>query len=72
MRQIVVRASRAPRRGAGREETLCQVRTDFARVEGRFSEAYDTAVRGALGDELDGWLAAAGFVPIGGHDEITG
>lgn len=71
IRRIVVRAARALRRGAGREQTLSRVRNDFHTVASRFSEADDTAVREALGDELDKWLAAAGFSRIDAYDEIT-
>ena len=71
IRQIVLRAARALRRGAGREQTLSRVRKDFHRVASHFSEADDTAVREALGDELDKWLVAAGFSRIDAYDEIT-
>jgi hypothetical protein len=71
VRQIVLRASRSLRRGAGREAVLARVRQDFAEVYERHPEIGDTAVRERLGDELDRWLVAAGFEVIDAYDEIT-
>jgi hypothetical protein len=71
MRRIVVRAGRALRHGAGREQTLRLVRKAFERAASRYREADDTAVRDALADELDKWLTAAGLAPIEAFDEIT-
>ena len=71
MRRLVQRAARALRRGAGREETLRRVRLDYAKVDDRYDEAGDTAVRDAVADELDKWLHAAGWERIEAFDEIT-
>jgi dipeptidyl aminopeptidase/acylaminoacyl peptidase len=71
MRRVVARASRALRRGAGREETLRRVRLDYGAVNARFDEALDTAVEEAVADEIDRWLIAAGYEPIEALDEIT-
>jgi hypothetical protein len=71
LRRVVVRASRALKRGVGREETLQRVRVDYVRVSDRYRGAMDTIVREAVADELDGWLVAAGFEPIEAFDEIT-
>ena len=66
-----MRAARALRRGAGREETLSRVRLDYVKVDERFKEAGDTAVRNALADEIDKWLHAAGWERVDALDEIT-
>ena len=71
MRRIVVRAARALRRGAGREETLRRVRQDYVKVDERFKEASDTAVRNALAEEIDKWLHAAGWERVDALDEVT-
>ena len=71
MRRLVLRASRALKRGDGREKTLQRVRLDYLRVDDRFKGAMDTVVREAVADEIDAWLVAAGFDPIEAFDEIT-
>jgi hypothetical protein len=71
IRRIVLRASRALRRGAGRSETLGSVSDDLERVAKRFDEAHDTAVEEALANELDKWLHAAGFPRIESRDEFS-
>ena len=70
-RRLVLRAARSLRRGADRETVLSRVRLDYAKVDDRFGEAGDTAVREAVADELDRWLRAAGFELIEALDEIT-
>jgi dipeptidyl aminopeptidase/acylaminoacyl peptidase len=71
LRRLVLRAARALKHGAGREETLQRVRQDYLRVDDRFDGAMDTIVREKVADEIDAWLIAAGFEPIEAYDEIT-
>jgi hypothetical protein len=71
IRRIVLHASRALRRGAGRAETLGGVSDELDRVAKRFDEAHDTAVEEAIASELDKWLRAAGFATIESRDEFS-
>jgi hypothetical protein len=71
IRRIVLHASRALRRGAGRAETLGGVSDELERVAKRFDEAHDTAVEEAIAGELDKWLRAAGFETIESRDEFS-
>jgi hypothetical protein len=43
----------------------------FRALEDLYSEAGDTAVRDAFGDELDRWLIAAGYEPTEASDEYS-
>jgi hypothetical protein len=70
MRRVVVHASRALRRGAGRARTMVLVSDEYERVAKRFDEALDTEVGEALAGELSKWLRAAGFEEIDGRDEL--
>jgi hypothetical protein len=70
IRRIVLRASRALRRGAGRAETLGGVSDDLQRIDKRFGEVHDTVVGEAIAAELDKWLKAAGFTTIDARDEF--
>ncbi|MGZ4271354.1 MAG: hypothetical protein ACXVSX_19340 [Solirubrobacteraceae bacterium] len=71
IRRIVLHASRALRRGAGRAETLGGVSDELERMAKRFDEAHDTAVEEAIASELDKWLRAAGFATIESRDEFS-
>ena len=70
-RRVVLRATRALRRGAGRASTLRDVRTGMARIGERFEAGDDSAVLEAVSDALDPWLHAAGFQRIQALDEVN-
>ncbi len=70
-RRVVLRATRALRRGAGRASTLRDVRIGMARIGDRFQGGAASDVLGAVADALDPWLHAAGFQRIQALDEVN-
>ena len=70
-RRVVLRATRALRRGASRATTLRDVRIGMARIGERFDGGDDSAVLEAVSDALDPWLHAAGFERIEALDEVN-
>jgi AcrR family transcriptional regulator len=71
VRHVLWRASRMLRAGASRGRTMGMVRRAYGRVEDKYEEAIDTAVREAFADELDPWLIAAGYDPVDSYDEFA-
>lgn len=71
VREVLLRASRGLRAGAGREETLLGVRNDLNRLDSRFDEVTDSEVENAVADELDRWLRAAGWDIVDATSEVT-
>jgi len=70
-RRVVLRATRALRRGTSRALTLRDVRIGMERIEERFDEGAASDVLGAVSDALDPWLHAAGFQRIAAVDEVN-
>jgi hypothetical protein len=71
MRAVIRRAAKMLKAGASREEVMRAVAIRFRALEDLYSEAGDTAVRDAFGDELDRWLIAAGYEPTEASDEYS-
>ena len=68
--RVILRATRALRRGASRHTTLIGVRLGLGRIEERYSGVGDSDVTEQIANELDGWLTAAGLHGIDALDEI--
>lgn len=71
VRAVVLRAARALRAGAGREETLLGVSNDLNRLDHRFDSVTDSEVPEAVANELDRWLRAAGWDLIDANSDIS-
>lgn len=71
VRTIVMEAADRLSRNVDREDVLERVRDRWVDLVAAHPEAYDMAVRGAVADQLDRFLSAAGDPPVDSLDEVA-
>ena len=71
VRVIVMEAADRISRNVDREDVLERVRDRWVDLAAAYPEAYDMAVRGAVADQLDRFLVAAGDATVDSLDEIA-
>jgi hypothetical protein len=70
LERVMRHAAKMLKAGRSREAVMRKVRAEFARVAKSYDEALDTAVCDTFGNELDRWLAAAGYERTEACDEF--